>query len=759
MYFVRSLQALALLGLLSSFVAFSPLNAEEEGAPVLAEPEVTKPFHDEVEVAPQLHEAPVIKHEASEVKADKPKQTKSEAKEGNHSDRQGVDAVILVDTSGSLLETDPDRLRDEGIKHFIDLLVPEVDRIALVPFSDMGNVAMTLTTINAEAKEKAQGIVAALKNDGFYTNFLSALQRASFVFQSSKIEGRKKVVILITDGKFEPPEKEIPRAPLGTPAPPTLEEKLFAETLPMLREDRIALYALGIGPRADNAMLEKMAKVTDGSSYAASTPEEISPALDALIADLSKPTVSAEEETSGRDFRIDPNIPEATFYIARRKEDATIIVDPRGRKYTKEDTSLILKWYHGEEFDVATFSQPDPGDWKVAGLDPDQGFVALLTNLRLVAEYPPQVVSGQGIKVTARLFEGEKPVILSQVSDVTDFYAEALPTDRISQPVAKEALNDNGLTGDLSAKDGVFSGIITVEDPGEYRLRVVSRTPTFERNQLIPFRVKPRPVTVTVLSREDAEASGIDVVAAVEELNPRKEGELRIGELPIPDKIFLLELSPEASQWKKTQLKLLATDEQKRKYSLPYVKVKGSTPRFVASPFSFSRIGKYELTATLTGESRGKYAEKGDSKTLPFTIEHLPDMPEIVIVEKDDSEERARMLTIISLILSPIASVLSGLTFKKRLVSVKGGEGSNTIIPQITREINNKIAALEALVLVSEVDFTDPLFVPDAATTAAVAEQALATTSSSEAAAPAGDAAPVEGDAEAAPVEGEGEAQ
>jgi Mg-chelatase subunit ChlD len=715
MYFVRSLQALALLVFLSSIPTYSP-HAEEEAAPVLDEATHVKPDAH----SPEVVVVPTAKQQEPKVIAEPKAQDEAPV------ERQGVDAVILVDTSGSMLETDPDRLRDEGIKHFINLLVPDVDRVAIVPFSDLGTVAMTLTTVNNETKDKAQGIVSAIKNDGFYTNFLSALQRASFVFQSSKGEGRRKVVVLITDGKFEPPEKEIPKAPLGAPAPPTLEEKLFAETLPLLREDRIGLYTLGIGPKADSVMLERMSKVTDGSSYSASSPDEITPALDAMLSDINKPMVSASEETAGRDFKIDPNIHEATFYVSRRKEDSTIVVDPRGRKYTKEDSSLILKWFHGDEFDVATFTQPEPGDWKVAGLDPDHGFVALLTNLRLVAEYPPQVVSGQGVKVTARLFEGEKPVILSQVSDVTDFYAEALPTDRISQPVAKESLNDNGVTGDLAAKDGVFSGIVTVEDPGEYRLKVVSRTPTFERIQLIPFRVKPRPVTITTMLREDAEASGIDVVGAIEELNPRKEGEVLVGELPIPDKIFLLELSPEAAQWKKPQLKLLATDDLKRKYSLPYVRVKGATPRFVASPYSFSKIGKYELTAVLTGESRGKFAEKGDSKTVPFTMDRLPDMPEIVIVEKDTSEEHAKMLSILSMILSPIASALAAVGFKKRIISIKGGDSPKTIIPIITRDITNKVAELEALVLVTEVDFANPLFIPDAETTSAVAAQANA---------------------------------
>ena len=50
-----------------------------------------------------------------------------------------VDAILLLDASGSMLKTDPLRLREEGAKLFIQFLKPG-DRLGIIEFSTRDDV-------------------------------------------------------------------------------------------------------------------------------------------------------------------------------------------------------------------------------------------------------------------------------------------------------------------------------------------------------------------------------------------------------------------------------------------------------------------------------------------------------------------------------------------------------------------------------------------------------------------------------------------
>ena len=56
----------------------------------------------------------------------------------------GVDAVLLIDSSGSMAKNDPDKLRVPAAKLFMSLLGEE-DRLGLISFSDNGYPVLHLT--------------------------------------------------------------------------------------------------------------------------------------------------------------------------------------------------------------------------------------------------------------------------------------------------------------------------------------------------------------------------------------------------------------------------------------------------------------------------------------------------------------------------------------------------------------------------------------------------------------------------------------
>src|SRR4029079_18290094 len=99
---------------------------------------------------------------------------------------------------------------------------------------------------------------------------------------------------------------------------------------------------------------------------------------------------------------------------------------------------------------------------------------------------------------------------------------------RYRAPIIKAEMNDEDKDGDRVAGDGIFSYTVKLDAAGEYKLKVLARSPTFERSQQISFRAKPPLVELTV-AEEDTEESLADAVSEHEEHHP---DEAKDGEAP-----------------------------------------------------------------------------------------------------------------------------------------------------------------------------------------------------------------------------------
>ena len=130
---------------------------------------------------------------------------------GTHSrllKRRGVDVVVALDTSKSMLAFDVSPLRNLGgnrlnrarleINGLIDRL--EGDRIGLVAFSGAAFVQCPLTSDYAAAKLLLRAMDAGSIPVGG-TRFEEALRLSRHVFENSRGGSRSKVLVLISDGE------------------------------------------------------------------------------------------------------------------------------------------------------------------------------------------------------------------------------------------------------------------------------------------------------------------------------------------------------------------------------------------------------------------------------------------------------------------------------------------------------------------------------------------------------------------------------
>jgi hypothetical protein len=244
----------------------------------------------------------------------------------------------------------------------------------------------------------------------------------------------------------------------------TLE--LVHDVLPELKTKETKVFTLAFSDQADRAFLGEVSAATDGLTWFTATAEDIHKSFADLFLAIKRPQVVAQ---TNRGFKIDDDVEEATFYINREPDAVLSLTSPKGEQMAAGKTPEWVGWYRGQNFDVITVKEPDPGNWLVAGTASQDGFATVLTDLKLLTDWPLVVRAGDEPLIQARLYEDNKPVSLPEMSGVVQYGFQISPTDRISEPLLQEPLLDDGKKGDKVSQDGIFSALTRLDQAGEYR--------------------------------------------------------------------------------------------------------------------------------------------------------------------------------------------------------------------------------------------------------------------------------------------------
>lgn len=551
-----------------------------------------------------------------------------------------IDAVLLLDVSGSMLVTDPLRLRQDGAKLFAQFLKKE-DRLAIVAFDESASVIKPLEPYDPAKQDVVGDLIASAEAKGAYTNILAGLSKASSILQNNSRPDAQQVIILMSDGKMEPSPDS------GTTE--GLTTQLIESFLPDLKKNGTKVYTLAFSELADKSLLKDIAAITDSISWFTPTADKIHESFADLFLAVKKPQVVP---LTKKGFKLDPDVQEATFYINREGSTGDITVTrPDGFIMKPESPGDNAKWFRGQKFDVLTITAPIAGDWQLSGVTAQDGFATVLTKLRLVSEWPSNQYAQSEILLEARLFEEDKPISLPEMSGTIQFAFQITPTDKVSEPIIRDFLNDEGKDGDRVAHDGIFSKMVAINESGEYKLRVLSKAPTFERNQQIPFRVKPPLVQVKVTQLSEQEFHSAEVLANEEEAtaehgDPQEQSALDVSKgrghsdenKETPEREgFETILNEDVLGFKKFSVRLFASDSNKTRYEIPLTKDKNSKARFIAPSSLLPREGKYTLQGILTGETKRGQDSRAESRILDYqfvpTAGHSTE-PQVKVVEK-----------------------------------------------------------------------------------------------------------------------------
>jgi uncharacterized protein (TIGR03503 family) len=550
-----------------------------------------------------------------------------------------LDVILMLDSSGSMLKTDPKGLRYEGAKILFSFLT-ESDRLGIVQFAGDAKVVQELEYFSPSKIEESVSRIKAIPNEGVFTDIAQGVKVASELLDKAPRTDTQRLIVLLSDGKSEPD-------PAVSPAfARTLQ--LIHEILPDVKSREAKIFTLALSEEADRAFLAEVATATDGLSWYTQTPEEIHTSFGELFLAVKRPQVVSQ---TGRGFSIDADVDEATFYINHEPDANLTLLSPKDESMTAERHPEYVTWFTGQNFDVITVKEPDLGDWRVTGSTLEDGFATVLTDLKLLTDWPLVIRAGDEPLVKARLYEEQKPISLPEISGVVKFGFQIVPTDKVSKPIMQEPLFDDGTHGDVVAQDGIFSSATGAIETGAYKLTVVAKGPTFQRSQQIPFTVRPRLVTLEIrhpsgvfkeeVGTSEKAPSGDDLRQDGSAESHTSQSGLVLSSDETSE--FIVSISKESTTFKSFEVTLVALTEDRRRIDLNLRRASPANHEYTAFAEQLPRDGRYRVKAVLTGRDKKGDRIEAESRVVTLNFKariHREDVAADSGHKKPEEQER-----------------------------------------------------------------------------------------------------------------------
>lgn len=165
------------------------------------------------------------------------------------------DIVMLVDSSGSMAETDPSNQRLQAAQMLVDQMTDK-NRVSVIVFNQDAEVLQPMTQVSDDKiKQQIKDKIAGNLPDGG-TNLQSALDTTLKQIDETSVSGRAPMVILLSDG--------ISEINLNNSIFPYIDENITIHTVGMMKEDING-----------TDLLKNISDETGGNYYSVKNPDEL----------------------------------------------------------------------------------------------------------------------------------------------------------------------------------------------------------------------------------------------------------------------------------------------------------------------------------------------------------------------------------------------------------------------------------------------------------------------------------------------------
>lgn len=272
---------------------------------------------------------------------------------------EALSIVLVIDVSGSMSRTDPQRLRETASRIFVDLLSPD-DYLGVITFDHETQVVFPLQQIGSSAnKESIKETVAARLDPRGATDYNGALEAAYELLKGANLEETRPVVVFLTDGEPNPDSARRNDAVFMQ----AYMVDLWELTAAFARE-RYPIYSVAFSDEIDPEVIRKISEDTRGNYYLLDDPADIAVTFFELLSSLKNRMGILDSrynlaETEGRfEFLVDEFTRQINLVVVNPSERECEITfqgpngtveEVKGLRMTREDKYILAILERPEE--------------------------------------------------------------------------------------------------------------------------------------------------------------------------------------------------------------------------------------------------------------------------------------------------------------------------------------------------------------------------------------------------------------------------
>ncbi|WP_194544682.1 vWA domain-containing protein [Paenibacillus sp. JZ16] len=386
-----------------------------------------------------------------------------------------IDAVLVMDASNSMKNSDPERISSEAMKMFIDMLATTGDKVGVVSYTDRIQREKALLEIQSEADKTALKEFIDQLDRGPYTDMSVGLDEAVKVLKQGMDPAHAPMIVVLADGNND----------LDPNTGKTSQEASdqLEQAVKEAKGSGIPIYTIGLNAdgKLNKETLDELANQTGGKSFTTSSADDLPQILSEIFASHQQLKIVPVQSITGNGsyqevtVRVpNANVLEANISIMSSSPVDVKLVDPAGAEQTIPSGNVLRST--SNSYSLLKLLKPQQGDWKlqVKGVSKDKIDINLVFNydLELTMDPPPpsKVKAGDTIDIKAYLVSnGQKLQDQEQYGNMT------------AKLLVKDLDTGDESEVELENKGGSFEGSYKIPQKHDYELKVRAEEQSFYR--------------------------------------------------------------------------------------------------------------------------------------------------------------------------------------------------------------------------------------------------------------------------------------
>ncbi len=403
-----------------------------------------------------------------------------------------IDAMLVVDASNSMKKSDPNKIGNEAMKMFIDMLSVKGDKVGIIAYTDQIQREKALLEIQSAAdKEDLKKFIDQLDR-GPYTDSAVGIREAVKVLEQGSDPTHEPMIVLLADGNNDLNEAT------GRTEKQSAQE--LDQAIAAANKKGIPVYTIGLNAdgKLNKDALAEISKKTGGKAFSTNTADDLPQILSEIFAShLKLKIVPIQSMTGNGSFQeVTINVPnanvlEANISIMSAKPVEVKLTDPTGA--SKQIPANDILYSKSKSYSLLKLITPTKGDWKlqVKGVAKDKIDINLVFNydIELTMDPLPSSTYKKGDKIDIVSFLTSNGQKLQNSTLYQNMNAKLVVKDLDSGDTKEVALSNSG---------DQFKGTYKVADQHDYELTVIAEDSSLYREtEVVKISAKPGGASAT----------------------------------------------------------------------------------------------------------------------------------------------------------------------------------------------------------------------------------------------------------------------